>query len=545
MLPEESTLTIDVLSPGTQRINDLQATHIVLAPRPTSDPNQPLNWSTMRKTLHMVLLSLYSMMMFCIPCMSVPFWQNFNEELGMSYDMLNNGYAANMAGLATGCIIFIPIALRIGRRPVYLVTSLIMFGAGAWQAETHTIGDMIGMNTIAGIAGAVNEALFQVTVTELFFVHQRGTMNGIYFGMVLVGNYLGPVYGGQAAVTMGWRWACWSATVFTGIVTVLMFFFLEETKYIPAPLNGHDPRVNTSSPSDNEFSKVNSTAKTPLPNDAPASVDSMEQQSDTVEIDHSIPMNSYWKRHALLTLDKHESTQKRTFWRDIYEPFQLLATFPAVMFAALQYGWSIAMLAILAVTQSSLYSIPPYNFTAAGVGNMNLPPFIGAILGAIFGGPLVDWSIVQIAKRRGGIYEPETRLWLFLVPGLCMTIGCLMYGLTIAKGMPWIINAVGSGFIGFAIGGGGDMSLTFLQDSHEHIIGPALTGVVFVRNVIATGLVFAVTPWMEGMGVYNMYVVLGCISTAVALTCVPMVIWGRTFRVRLAGKYEYFTNKQY
>lgn len=42
MPPEESTLTIDVLPPGTQRINDLQATHIVLAPRPTSDPNQPL-----------------------------------------------------------------------------------------------------------------------------------------------------------------------------------------------------------------------------------------------------------------------------------------------------------------------------------------------------------------------------------------------------------------------------------------------------------------------------------------------------------------------
>jgi MFS family permease len=97
--------------------------------------------------------------------MSVPFWQNFNEELGMSYDTLNNGYAANMAGLATGCIIFIPIALRIGRRPVYLFTSLIMFAAGAWQAETYTVGDMIGMNAIAGIAGAVNEALFQVTVS--------------------------------------------------------------------------------------------------------------------------------------------------------------------------------------------------------------------------------------------------------------------------------------------------------------------------------------------------------------------------------------------
>lgn len=72
-----------------------------------------------------------------------------------------------------------------------------------------------------------------------------------------------------------------------------------------------------------------------------------------------------------------------------------------------------------------------------------------------------------------------------------------------------------------------------------------MTGVVFVRNVIATGLVFAASPWMEGMGVYNMFVVLSCISTAIALTCIPMVIWGRKFRVQLAGKYDYFINQQY
>lgn len=81
--------------------------------------------------------------------------------------MLNNGYATNMACLAVGCIIFIPIALRIGRRPVYLATAVIMFAAGVWQAEIYTAGDVIGMNAIGGISGAVNEALFQVTVGPL------------------------------------------------------------------------------------------------------------------------------------------------------------------------------------------------------------------------------------------------------------------------------------------------------------------------------------------------------------------------------------------
>lgn len=126
--------------------------------------------------------------------MSVPFWQNFNEELGLSYDTMNNGYSVNMIGLAIGCIIFIPIALRIGRRPVYLATAAIMFAAGAWQAETYTAGDMFGCNAIAGVAGAVNEALFQVTVADLFFVHQRGTMNGIYLGIVLVGVRILPSF---------------------------------------------------------------------------------------------------------------------------------------------------------------------------------------------------------------------------------------------------------------------------------------------------------------------------------------------------------------
>lgn len=37
-----NTLHGDVLPPGTQRINDAQATHILLAPQPGSDPNQPL-----------------------------------------------------------------------------------------------------------------------------------------------------------------------------------------------------------------------------------------------------------------------------------------------------------------------------------------------------------------------------------------------------------------------------------------------------------------------------------------------------------------------
>ncbi|KAJ9497316.1 hypothetical protein H2202_007120 [Exophiala xenobiotica] len=519
----------DRLPPGTQRLKDQAGSKILLAPQPNADPNQPLNWSGTRKTLHMTILCLYALMVFAILCVAVPLWQDFNLELGMSYAVLNDGYATNMATLSVGCIIFVPIALRIGRRPIYLITSLIMLAAAIWQAEMHTVGDMIGSNAVSGLAGAVNEAIFQVTVADLFFVHQRGTMNGVYLCLVIIGNYLGPVAAGYVAVNQSWRWVFWYCTIFMSIVTLAMFFFLEESKYTPRIMHGQE--VAPSTHQENGLTKVSSTTKDRL---GSISIDATEaannQRRRLFEIDTTIPMDSYWKRHRLWSLKKTTTTGNRSYWMHFFQPFQMLYTFPAVAFCALQYGFLIAMLAVLAVTQATLYPFPPYNFSPIGIGNMNLPPAIGAILGSVFGGPLNDWFIVQVAKRRGGIYEPET-------------------------GMPWAINAVGAGFIGAAIGGCGDIALTYCQDCYQYvspeyrggfgILGDALTGVVFVRNIISTALVFAITPWIEGRGVYNMFVLLGCLSIAVALTVVPLIIWGRTWRAKLAGRYEYFVAKQY
>lgn len=69
------------------------------------------------------------------------------------------------------------------------------------------------------------------------------------------------------------------------------------------------------------------------------------------------------------------------------------------------------------------------------------------------------------------------------------------------------------------------------------IIGPALTGVVFVRNGMATVMTFVIPIWAENMGFYNMFALLGALAAVIALTCVPLMIWGRFWRVKLADRY--------
>ena len=69
-----------------------------------------------------------------------------------------------------------------------------------WFARTQTVGDLMGSNVISCLFGALSgrlyplqkfvnwtdldrgvEILVQVTVADVFFVHERGFMNSLYF----------------------------------------------------------------------------------------------------------------------------------------------------------------------------------------------------------------------------------------------------------------------------------------------------------------------------------------------------------------------------
>ena len=119
----------------------------------------------MRKTVQITLLSFYGMMVFALLTIAVPLWQDMNVQLGFTYPELNNSYGISAASMSFGCVVFTPFALRYGRRPVYIVTSLLIFICSIWSAKMKTVGDLYGTNFVMGLAGSVNEALYQMTVS--------------------------------------------------------------------------------------------------------------------------------------------------------------------------------------------------------------------------------------------------------------------------------------------------------------------------------------------------------------------------------------------
>jgi MFS family permease len=299
---------------------------------------------------------------------------------------------------------------------VYILSAAVQFAGAIWQAKVRSTGELIAVSALCGVAGAISEAIGQMTVADLFFVHQRGTMNAIYLCCVVIGANLAPVAAGYIAVAQGWRWVWWWTALLLGLSFIGFVVFFEESKYVFSPLRQHMPRQKEQTPMP---SRHGSKEELPLS-------EQVSKVQSAVEAP-SMPKKSYRQRLALVTKSNTPLLPR------MYQPFIILATFPAVAYTALQYGSILAWLSIMITTVSTYLSQPPYNFQPSGIGLFNLPPFIGAILGSLFGGPLSDWYIMRLAKRDGGVFEPETRLHLALPAVVACPVGILVFGLGLAK----------------------------------------------------------------------------------------------------------------
>lgn len=93
--------------PGTVLLDGMRTTgkKIVLQPRPSEDPNDPLNWSNLRKFFNFSLVCFYVIMVSEFISAATPTWGPLNRELGFTYAVLNDSFAIGNAFLALGCLL--------------------------------------------------------------------------------------------------------------------------------------------------------------------------------------------------------------------------------------------------------------------------------------------------------------------------------------------------------------------------------------------------------------------------------------------------------
>ncbi|RDW72331.1 uncharacterized protein DSM5745_07503 [Aspergillus mulundensis] len=333
--------------PGTRVLIDHTEAEVVLLPHPSPSPDDPLNWTWRRKYTAQAIVFIWAFMLGAATLSPAVTYAPVVAELGASTGYLNIGAALALLMLGLGNLLFNPLALKFGRRHVYLVSALISAASQVLVATAQTKEKVTGGRILLGFGAAPFEQLPALTVDDQFFVHQRGLGLSIYTLAITTGSFLGPIASGFVIESMGWRWVYWFYAIFLFSIAILMFFGLEETGFSRLS-HGSEEGTGGSQP--------------------------------------QVP-KAYLQKLNLITI----FADNAPFWRTATRPF-LLLTDPIIWWCGIMYGFGVSWLTIMAYESTTIFTL--YGFSSSSLGLTNIGPLIGACLVIYVGGAGTDCFIM-------------------------------------------------------------------------------------------------------------------------------------------------------
>ena len=503
----------DEAVPGTQRLVDreLSRDHVLIRrPTPSALPQDPLNWTARRKALATVCTTAYTFVNGLAASNLYSILEPLSAERGLSLATLNagTGYLFLLAGL--GLLFWQPLALQYGKRPVYLLSLLGLAAMNVWGPFIGSKSQWYGRSIITGFFASPIEALPEASVADLYFVHERGLYMSIYAAAVVGSNFFAPVICGFINDGQGYKWVFWWSAIFCGVAVLFLFFAMEETNFDRGDIRGNMLPMSRG---------ISTTAESQKPTYKTTIGKPVEHKSYLQRL-------GLFETHRAFTLRHHLQRQL------------LFLLWPIPLYAGFSYGSCLIWFNVLNATSSSTLSASPYRFSPSIVGLSYLAGVIGVALAFSVTGPLSDFLIIRLARRNGGVFEPEQRLWLYAFPTIFAPAGLLLWGLGSASHIHWIGLLFALGFLAFQNACGASISVTYLVDSYRDMAGDALTALIIVRNLMSFAVSYGINPWIEGMGTRGAFGLATGIGLAASLLWIPMITFGK--RLRRASKERYW-----
>lgn len=99
------------------------------------------------------------------------------------------------------------------------------------MTQSNQYNPFVISRLFAGMFGSVPSILGASTITDLFFLHERGRAFLAFSLSFLLGTVAGPIFGGFIVGHVDWPIEFWWTVGVQGLALVLVFLFLEETGF--------------------------------------------------------------------------------------------------------------------------------------------------------------------------------------------------------------------------------------------------------------------------------------------------------------------------
>lgn len=325
--------------------------------------------------------------------------------------------------------VWVPISTSFGRRPVLLASQLINVGACIWRARAKTYTSFLGACALNGVGAGPAETIQPAVIADIFFLHDRGKWNTLYWVVYMGSLMVGPIISGPMAQTVGWRSFWWLNVALLGFSFLLVLFGFPETKWDRAdygddrktsPSTASPPATEKLEPADEQQQQPGEKPAPPVHQELNPEVENIEAVTPATA-EHTDPwLGRGGPKRGQWALFQPNAHPWKSIFLDLWIPWKMMI-FPIVQFASFVVSWSCSSFLTINLTQTQAFA--PRGFTSLQIGFMNFAILIGAFIGLFTAGPLSDWVAAKLTKRNGGIREPEMRLPAMIPYVIIMYLG--------------------------------------------------------------------------------------------------------------------------
>ncbi|KAJ7812625.1 MFS general substrate transporter [Mycena olivaceomarginata] len=173
------------------------------------DPRNPATWSPRRKWLVTFVASYFTVLTGATASAYSMGFPSMMRELRCTEEQAALGISMFCLGFALVPLLTSAFSEEFGRRPLYVVCTIVFTAMYVVQATANNIQTVIAARFVCGARG------LPMAVYSLFAIAGTGT---------------GPIVAGWIEMSLGWRWIQWFHTIAGGLCIVLTVAVLQETR---------------------------------------------------------------------------------------------------------------------------------------------------------------------------------------------------------------------------------------------------------------------------------------------------------------------------
>lgn len=136
-----------------------------------------------------------------------PAFVPLSNEFGITPVQASYELTVYIVSAGVGPLLTVPLANVYGRRPVYILGSLMAAVTNIAAGKCTSWPGLMVTRVFNGIGAGSPVAIGAATICDIYYLHERGFYMGIFSFFLVNGPHVASLLGGFIAQNLGWRWS--------------------------------------------------------------------------------------------------------------------------------------------------------------------------------------------------------------------------------------------------------------------------------------------------------------------------------------------------